>query len=150
MNKANKRCQRGIQLVELAIAAPVLMLLLAAMAEFRNYFHHYATLAKATRSAARYLSAKVFTETEKEKAKNVAVCGVPDSCGDVAPLLVGLTGSNIEITSTGGSILPDTVTVRIVGFEYQPVFDLGGWTGGGPWVGVEVSPSTTMRYLLEN
>ncbi|HKQ73906.1 MAG TPA: TadE/TadG family type IV pilus assembly protein [Blastocatellia bacterium] len=148
--KANKRCQRGIQLIELAIAAPILMLLLAAMAEFRNYLHHYTSLAKATRAAARYLSAKAFTGTEKEKAKNVAVCGVPDSCGSVAPVLAGLSASNIEITSTGGAILPETVTVRIIGYEYQPFFDLGGLTGGGSWVGIDVSPSTTMRYLLEN
>ncbi|MCI0389404.1 MAG: pilus assembly protein [Acidobacteria bacterium] len=150
MMKANKRCQRGIQLIELAIAAPILMLLLAAMAEFRNYFHHYATLAKATRAAARYISAKAFTETEKEKAKNVAVCGVPDSCDSVTPVLDGLSASHIEIMSTGGAILPQTVTARIIGYQYQPVFDLGGWTGGEPLVGVDVSPSTTMRYLLEN
>src|SRR5215470_3247709 len=150
MMKANKRRQRGIQLIELAIVAPVLMLLLAAMTEFRNYIYHYTTLAKTTRAAARYLSAKSFTEAEKEKARNVAVCGVPDSCDSVAPVLDGLSADNIEITSTGGAVLPQTVTVRIVGYQYQPIFDLGGLTGAAPWTAVDVSPSTTMRCLLEN
>ncbi|MGH9938208.1 MAG: TadE/TadG family type IV pilus assembly protein [Blastocatellia bacterium] len=145
-----KRCQRGVQLVELAIAAPILMMLLAVMAEFRNYFYHYTTLAKATRAAARYLSAKAFTETEKGKAKNVAVCGRPDPCGAGAPGLGRLSAGNIEITYTGGAILPRTVTVRIIGYRYRPVFDLGKWTGGQSWANVDISPSTTMRYLLEN
>jgi Tfp pilus assembly protein PilE len=145
-----KRSQRGIQLVELAIALPILMMLLAAMAEFRNYYYYYTTLSKATSAAARYLSSKAFTETEKMKAKNVAVCGNPDSCGSDAPTAPGLFASNIEITSSGGAILPQTVTVRIIGYKYQPVLDLGKWTGGEPWADVDVSPSTTMRYLLEN
>jgi hypothetical protein len=85
-----------------------------------------------------------------EKAKNIAVCGVPDSCGAGEAALEGLSTDNVEITFTGGELLPQTVTVRIVGYQYHPVFDLGGWAGGGSWVDVEVNPSTTMRYTLEN
>lgn len=150
MLKAMKRNQRGVQLIELSIALPILMLLLVAMAEVRNYFHHYTTLARATSAAARYISGRAFTEAEKVKARNVAVCGFPDSCSSAEPVLSGLTTDNIEITSAGGVILPQTVTVRIIGYTYQPIIDLGAWIGGEPWADVEVSPSTTMRYLLEN
>lgn len=150
MSMAVKRCQRGAQLVELALALPILLMLLAAIVEFRNYFYYHTTLARATSAAARYLSSKAFTDAEKLKAQNIAVCGDPDSCGAVDPVAPGLSTSNIEITSTGGDVLPQTVTVRIIGYQYQPIFDLGKWTGGEPWAEVDVSPSTTMRYLLEN
>lgn len=145
-----KHQERGAQLAELAIVLPVLLVLLAAIAEFGSYFYTYMTLSKATRSAARYLSAKVYTPTEVSKAKNMAVCGNADSCSGISPVLTGLTTSNIEITSAGGEYLPQTVKVRIIGYQYQPVFNLAQWIGGSAWANVDASPSTTMRYTLEN
>src|SRR6266516_4760385 len=49
------RNERGIQLVELAIVLPVLMLLFGATAEFGRFFYEYTTLAKASRVGTRYL-----------------------------------------------------------------------------------------------
>lgn len=145
-----RRTQRGIQLTELAIALPIMMALIAAIAEFGNYFYTYTTLAKATRASSRYISSKVFTEVEKNKAKNLCVCGNENSCGSTPPIMSGLSSGNVQITSQGSPLLPQTVTVRIVGYKYNPIFDLSKWTGGQPWANVDVSPSTTMRYMLEN
>jgi len=53
---AFRRDDRGVQLVELALVMPVLILLFAAVAEFGRYYQSYTTLAKGTRVAARYLA----------------------------------------------------------------------------------------------
>lgn len=145
-----RRQQRGLQLVEAAIILPVLLLLMGATAEFGNYFYTYTTLSKATRASARYISSKAFTASERDRAIRLAVCGNPNSCASQTPVLGGLTTGNIQITSDGGVHLPDTVTVRITGYHYQPVFDIGRFFGAASLRDIEVSPSTTMRYTLSN
>lgn len=146
-----KRAESGVQLVELAIVLPIFLVLLAAVAEFGRYFYTYTTLAKATRVGARYLSSRIYTEGEKTKARNLVVCGSLETCSSGSEIISGLTTGNVAITTTGSSALfPQTVTVQIVGYNYQPVFDLAQWVGGSSWSSVEASPSTTMRYLLEN
>lgn len=146
-----RRCERGVQLSELAIVMPILLLVLAGVAEFGRYFYTYSALTRITRVAARYLAGRPYTATERTKAKNLAVCGSisTTACSGGSELVSGLTVNNIEITTTGPSLLPTTVTVRIINYNYQPVFDLGRLVGGS-WGSIEVSPSTTMRYLLEN
>lgn len=144
------RNERGVQLVELALVLPVMFFLLASIAEFGRYFYTFNTLSKATRAAARHLSGKPFTETEKTKARNIAVCGNPTSCSGITPILSGLSSSNIEITSAGGTLIPKTVKVRIINYQYQPIFNLANMTGIGTWQNVGAAPSTTMRYMLEN
>jgi len=147
----NRKRERGMQLVELAIALPVMMALMAAIAEFGNYFYTYTTLAKATRAGARYLSSKPYTDGEKDKAKRMVVCGNPDSCASGTEILPGLTTSDIQITSSGGTTyLPQTITVSIAGYNYDSIFNLAGFGSGSSWLSVAVEPGTTMRYTLEN
>jgi Flp pilus assembly protein TadG len=43
------RNERGVQLAELAIVLPLLVIMFAATAEFGRYFYAYTTLAKASR-----------------------------------------------------------------------------------------------------
>jgi Flp pilus assembly protein TadG len=139
-----------MQLIELAIVLPVMMALMAAIAEFGNYFHSYTTLAKATRAGARYLSAKPYTSGERDRAKRMVVCGNPDSCASGTEILPGLSTSHVQITASGGTTyLPQTIRVNITGYDYNPVFNLAGF-GGGSWISVAVEPGTTMRYTLEN
>lgn len=142
------RRERGVQLVEVVLVMPVLLLLLAATAEFGRYFYVYSALARATRVSARYMSSNLWNSSEQTKAKNVAVCGLTTTCSTA--VVSGLSTSNIQITATGDSpVIPTTVTVSITGYSYQSIFKLGNWIGGS-WSSVAVSPSTTMRYLLEN
>lgn len=140
--------ERGAQLVELAIVLPVFLLLLAATAEFGNYFYTYVTLTRATRVAARHLSARPYTAEEKTAAKNLAVCGSTASCSSGSAILTGLTTSNVQITNTGNNTLPTTVKVQIINYSYTPVFDLSRFVGGATWNNVAAAPSTTMRYLV--
>ena len=150
-----KRDERGLQLVELAIVLPVLVLLFAAAAEFGRYFYEYTTLAKGTRVAVRYLATTITNGDCDAAAKNLVVYG--NFAGTGNPIVTGLATSNVEITRrddsvppnlmTGGGI-PNTVTIKIINYQHTPIFDLGGLTKSSTTLAVDVKPSVTMRYLL--
>lgn len=154
----SKRAESGTQLVELAIVLPIFLALLVAVAEFGLYFYTYTTLSKATRAAARYITSKPYNPNDPDnpnntiaQAKKLAVCGRTDMCSAGSEIISGFTTSNVSITTTGGDgLFPETMTVQISGYNYQPLFDLSRFAGGQPWQNVSVAPSTTMRYLLEN
>lgn len=143
------RDESGLQLVEAAIVIPIFLLLFAATAEFGRYFYEYTTLAKAARGGARYLSINILTDQQKTAAQNMVVYGSTTATG--TPVLPGLEPSHVIITQAGGSgVVPGTVTIQIVGYNYDPIFDLGLLTGSEDLsLDIDVSPSVTMRYLLD-
>ena len=143
-----RRDERGIQLVEVAIVIPVFLMLFGATAEFGRYFYEYTTLAKASRAGSRYLATAVVSGTEDAVAKNIVVYG--NTTGTGSPILTGLTTTHVVITRQGGTpVLPQTVTVSIVGYKHAPIFDLGKLTNTvGLSTNIDVKPSVTMRYLL--
>ncbi|MGI8996384.1 MAG: TadE/TadG family type IV pilus assembly protein [Pyrinomonadaceae bacterium] len=147
------RQERGAILAELAIVLPIMLLLFVGTAEFGLYFYNYSTLSKATRVGVRYISAKSYNDDNIAIAKNLVVCGVEsaaiDACETGSEVISGISGDNVEVSIvSGSSLLPTEVRVEIVNFNYQPIFDLGEFTGGDPWLDVPVAPSTTMRYTL--
>jgi Flp pilus assembly protein TadG len=141
------RSERGTQLVELAIVLPLLVVMLGASAEFGRFFYTYQTLAKATRAGARYLTTESANGINDPKAENLIVYG--DAAGTSAPVVSGLTTENVRIVRSGGTAaFPERVTVKIVGYTYEPLFDLGKLVGKpGLSLRIDVSPSTTMRYF---
>jgi len=147
-----KRDERGVQLVELAIVLPVLVLLFAAAAEFGLYFYEYTTLAKGSRVAVRYLATAKTNGDDDCAAKKLVVYG--NFAGTGNPIVTGLATSNVDITRhnssgdpvTGG--VPNTVTIQIINFTHTPVFDLGALTKSSTTLAIDVKPSVTMRYLL--
>jgi len=143
-----RRDERGIQLVELAIAIPVMLLLFGAAAEFGRFFYEYTTLAKASRVGVRYLATATVSAAEDAKAKNIIVYG--NAAGTGSPILTGLNTSHVVITREGGvPLLPQTVKVQIIGFTHQPIFDIGALTKQPTLsLNVDVKPSVKMRYLL--
>jgi hypothetical protein len=62
----------------------------------------------------------------------------------------GLTPAHVVITRTGGvPAVPEEVTVKISGFQYQPAFDLGKMLKiPSLSLNFEVRPSVTMHYLI--
>jgi Flp pilus assembly protein TadG len=138
------RCERGTQLVELAIVLPVMLALFGATAEFGRFFYTYQTLSKATRSAARYLTVEPLGGSD-EQAANLVVYGNTAGTGD--PLVEGLTTGHVDIERGGGNAsMPPLITVRVEGFTYRPLFDLGALVGSPSIsLNIDVSPSTTMR-----
>lgn len=146
-----RREELGISLVETAIVVPILLVLFAGVAEFGRYFYEYTTLAKASRLGARYLASKsVMSEEEDYEAlaKNIVVFG--NAAGNGSPILDGLTPENVAVIYDGGPVgVPHTVTVKIINYPHEPLFDLGALLNNDDLsLAVNVSPSVTMRYLL--
>ena len=138
-----KACEAGTQLAELAVVLPIMLVLFAATAEFGRFFYTYNTLAKSTRAGARYLTAS--NKATDDEAKLLVVNG---TVGDGAsPILSGLSTGNVQITREGPTGFPQTVKVEISGYQYEPIFDLGKLMGKSFSLNVDVSPSTTMRYI---
>ena len=143
-----RKDESGLQLVEAAIVLPIFLVLFAATAEFGRYFYEYTTLAKAARGGARYLTTSEVGTVGDTAARNIVVFGNPAGTG--SPLLPNLATSHVVITREGGvPVLPEKVTVKIVGYQHQPIFNLGALTGiQGLSTNVAVQPSVTMRFLL--
>jgi len=143
-----RRDESGLQLVEVTIVLPIFLILFAATAEFGRYFYEYTTLAKAARVGSRYLATAPVVSAEDAIAKNIVVFG--NSAGTGSPILTDLATTHVVITREGGvSLLPERVTVKIVGYKHQPIFDLGSLINSvGLSMNIDVKPSVTMRYLL--
>jgi TadE-like protein len=149
-----RRDERGVQLAELAIVIPIMLMLFAAVAEFGLYFHEYSTGAKAARLGARYLCSKTLDSSLNDwekNAKNLVVYG--NTAGTGSPVLFGLSPSNVDIKYEGGTYsngtgVPDKVTITIVDYQHQPIFDLGKLTKSSFSLAVDVKPSVTMHFLL--
>lgn len=146
-----RRDDHGLQLVELAIVLPILIVLLAAVAEFGRYFQSYTTLAKGSRVAARYLATASTCGADDPAAKRLVVYG--NTAGTGSPIVPGLAVENVDIirrdaagNETAG--FPTTITVEIIDYQHTPIFDLGALTRTSASLNIAVKPSVTMRYLL--
>ncbi len=144
----------GGTLAELAILLPLLAVMLAAVSEFGRYFQTYNTLAKATRSAARYLSNHPLNDDEKIKVKNLVVCGKLTACADNEKLAAGITTTSVCIETTGDpQVLTVTVRIpRVAGdcgapVNYRPIFNIGALLNNDLTMALPIAPSTTMRYV---
>jgi len=157
------RREDGGALAELAILIPFLAVMLAGVCEFGRYFQNYNTVAKSTRTAARYLSNHPLTTQEIGRAQSLAVCGKL-ACGPSdKPLVTGLSAANICVESTGSPKVLN-VTVRIprattpcsptVGaggaspLVYAPIFNIGALLGTGLSLNLPLAPSITMYYQI--
>lgn len=159
----------GGSLAEMAIMIPFLVVMLAAVSEIGRLFDNYTTLAKATRSASRYLSNHQLNSAEEARAVNLVVCGKL-ACGDGDTALVnGLTSANVCL-ETSGSPKVTGVTVRIprvagdcgsvdtaIGgtagatpFTYAPFFDIGALLHVPSLsLALPIAPRTTMYYMID-
>ncbi|MGB9150883.1 MAG: TadE/TadG family type IV pilus assembly protein [Burkholderiales bacterium] len=147
------RSQRGAAAVELAIILPLIMMMLAGITEFSRAFWYYNALDKATRDAARYLSAlptaeMATTSTRTSRfatARNLvaAAASDPDSGAQVRP---AITPANVEVSCEPTScISPISITVNIVNFQMESaipfvLLDVGRF-------GLSPMPSTTMPFM---
>lgn len=144
-----RRDESGVQLLELAIVLPVLLVLFGAVAEFGRYFYEYTTVAKGARLGARYLASKSVNNPQAvSNAKNIVVYG--NIAGSGTPILPGMSAANVDVQYQGGPAgVPDTVKVSIINYQHESVFDLGKMLKKPSLsLEVDVKPSVTMRYLL--
>ena len=149
----------GTQMVELAIVLPIFVVLMAGAAEFGRFFYTYSALDNAVRAGARHAckwqrnASWTFPETSKlvvygDYSNTSQACrsGQPGPC----PILPGLSTSNVVVQANGPSVNSiDSVTVKIVNYQYQPLFDLGQLTGiGSLSMNVNMNASATMHQLF--
>jgi hypothetical protein len=150
-----RRDEQGVQLVEVAIVIPILLILFAAVAEFGRYFYEYTTLAKAARDGGRFMAAKTIDSATTDwvlVTKKLIVYGNMEGTG--TPLLPGLSIDNVDVqfaggTYAGGNGVPTTVIITFVNYQHKSLFDLGKLTKiKNLSLDVDIKPSITMRYLL--
>jgi len=141
--------EEGTQILELAIALPVMLMLLASVAEFGRFFYTYTTLTNAVRGGARHACKweRNASWTVPETSRMVVYGDFSDTSH--GPILPGLSTSNVQIDANGPSVNAiDSVTVRIVNYKYQPLFDLGKLTGiSALSLNVDMKASATMHQL---
>ena len=157
------RREDGGALAELAILVPFLAIMLAGVCEFGRYFQNYNTVAKATRTASRYLSNHPLTPQEIGKAQSLVVCGKLVCTDADKPLITGLSATKVCVETTGSPKVL-TVTVRIPRdnnpcsptagaggasqLTYSPIFNVGALLGTGLSLNLPIAPSTTMYYVI--
>ena len=116
--------QSGVALVEFALILPLLLILTFVTTEYSRALFQYNILTKSVRDAARYLSVYNPGDTTKFPiAKNLVVYGNPSGSG--LPLVIGLTTSLVpnpvwQTAGTGPVI--NTVTIRVTGYVFRPLF----------------------------
>jgi Flp pilus assembly protein TadG len=165
------RRERGTATVELAIVFPILLLLFVGSAELGRLFYTYTTLAKATKTGARFLSnSRELTSSTagevtaaKLKAQSLVVCGYESCSGNQpdgtpkVPLVTGLDMANpansvsvVVFTQNEGTAIITYVKVEIQGYTYpRGIFTLSGVTGAANSVIYRaLTPKTTLRYML--
>jgi hypothetical protein len=144
------RRERGSQLIELAITLPIILMLLGATAEFARFFYTYTTLTNAVRSGARHASKwEIGSSWTIPETQSMVVYGDYSDTSH-GPILPGLSTANVKVTANGPSPHAiQSVTVSIVGYQYQPLFDLGKLTGiPALSLKIDMNASATMKQLF--
>jgi Flp pilus assembly protein TadG len=141
--------ERGTQILELAIALPVMLMMLGSVAEFGRFFYTYTTLTNAVRGGARHASKweKNASWTIPETQRMVVYGDFSNTSN--GPILPGLTTSNVQVIANGPSVNNiDSVTVKITGYNYVPLFDIGALTGVPALsLNIPMNASATMHQL---
>lgn len=152
--RGTRLLQRGAVAVEFAFVIIVILMMTAGIVEFGRAFWYYNALDKATRDAARYMSALPATDMTNSteaaaavlKAKDMVVSAVNGA--RVSPVF---TTTYVNITCDSGACngaKPNTVTVSIsfpIRFGEWFPFVIGPL--GGQYASFNLSPLTTMRYM---
>ncbi|MGE5523483.1 MAG: TadE/TadG family type IV pilus assembly protein [Rhodospirillaceae bacterium] len=130
MKRALKR-QRGVAAVEMGIVLIPLVTLVFGITELGRAFYQYNSLAKATRDAARYLSAQGPGDADDIAVAKCMVVYGNSTCSGSA-LVPGLTVSQVSVcdasncasthgAQTTGSGVVNLVTVSVVGYSFTSI-----------------------------
>jgi Flp pilus assembly protein TadG len=134
-----RRAAAGSAVIEFALTFMLLWLLLGGAFRFGYSMYVYESLVSAVAGAARYAARVDFDSPGHafiDKVKNMAAYGSPVS--GTAPLAPGLTTANVRVVwATDASGYPTTMTVSIVNYSVNAVFQTFAWDG---------KPSVTVRF----
>lgn len=144
--------QRGLAMVEFAIGAPLLLLLLLGIGEVGRLLSQYNQLLQGTRDAARYVSSSAMNATLGQidlttalqgTAKNLLVYGAPSSGS--TPMVPGLSVGQVQVSQVGSEHIQVSVT-----YTFQPLVGnilLPGIFGDGITLNIPLTATTVMRAL---
>jgi Flp pilus assembly protein TadG len=127
----NGPSRSGMAVVEFALAFGLLWLLLSGCFRLGYSIYLYQSLLNAVAGAARYAARVDFDEpnhTFVGAVQKMAVYGNP--AGGTMALVLGLTTGNVSVTWTVDTKgVPETITVRITGYNVNAVFQSFTWSG---------------------
>jgi Flp pilus assembly protein TadG len=148
MQSDGVRHQHGIATVELAIVAPILLLILLGVAEMGRALFQYNTLSKAVRDSARYYSGSVFNGNDVAGAINLVKYG---QIGIGTTLLPGPGVVNVNIPApvigATGTYVTVTGSYTFTFLPGNPLAGMVGWFGSAlpnPFV---LTATSTMRAI---
>lgn len=148
------QAQRGVAMVEFAIALPLLLLLLLAIGEFGRLLFQYNSLLQASRDAGRFVAGQAWNATLGKvelsadlmsKTKSVALYGAPANPNGYPPMVPGLTAADVSVTEVVGA---NHVQVSIT-YTFRPVIGgtIPGFFGAPIPLGIALSSTVVMRAL---
>jgi Flp pilus assembly protein TadG len=145
--------ESGTATMELAVALPLLLLVLMATAEFGRMLSQYDALNKAVRDGARYLAANALaaggttgvvtiTPALTTATKNLVVTGKTTGAGTA--LLPNLTAGNVTVANLGNGYVSVSAS-----YPYVPMLGarLPTFGNGSVNTNVTLNASTVMRPL---
>jgi Flp pilus assembly protein TadG len=147
------QAQRGLAMVEFAIALPLLLLLLLAIGEFGRLLYHYNSLQQASRDAGRFVAGQAWNATLgqvelnselQSRTKSVAVFGVPANPGAYLPVVPELSTDDVTVTT------PDSEHVQVsINYVFRPVIGnaLPSFFGSSIPLGISLRSTVVMRVL---
>src|SRR5579864_4082507 len=151
MNRRNK--QKGSVFVEFALSFLVLFSIFTGAFEFGYAFYAYNTLVNAVREGARYASLKPYDSGSSTPSgafntavQNMVVYANPNPSYGAAPILRGLSTSNVNLTVLTNGSAPTQMTVSISNFSLDAVFGTINLNGNPsvtfPYLGIPTPPSS--------
>jgi Flp pilus assembly protein TadG len=139
-----RTCDGGAELIELAITLPILLALVAAIADFAVLFQRYEVITNAAREGARVgvLPGYAAADVQNRVKSYLAASGLTDA----APAPVVTYGT--EAISAGGPTI-NIVTVKV---QYPHKFIFLGpvavLLGGTPYADIMLAAASTMRVEI--
>lgn len=121
MNRPFRPLQSGVAMVEFALLAPFLLVMTMIVTELGRAVYEYNLVVKSTRDAVRYLSTQQ-QNTHTTEAANLIVYG--NTAGTGTRLARGLNLASVQTPvwqTMGTDPLINTVTVRVAGYQFQPL-----------------------------
>ncbi|MDM8349824.1 pilus assembly protein [Pseudomonas sp. sp1636] len=147
------QAQRGVAMVEFAIALPLLLLLLLAIGEFGRMLYQYNSLLQASRDAGRFVAGQAWNATLgqvelnsnlQSRTKSVAVYGVPTNPGSYSPVVPELTPADVQVSSVGAEHVQVSIS-----YTFRPVIGsaLPTFFGNPIPLGISLRSTVVMRVL---
>lgn len=147
------QAQRGVAMVDFAIALPLLLLLLLAIGEFGRMLYHYNSLQQASRDAGRFVAGQAWNATLgqielsgdlQSKTKSVAVFGVPANPGGYSPVVPELSTGDVTVSTVGSEHVQVSIS-----YVFRPVIgnSLPSFFGNSIPLGISLRSTVVMRVL---